>query len=143
MAKRKKKPQTRYVYLMERTTKVEFKTKLSGRREIKIGVATKPQIRKRQVNTGIPGKVVILAKYYVPQATRAESFLHNKFEKHNYIPKGSKSGAGGTEFYRLTNGQIQSAKSYLFWRSRSKVTVFHIIVVGCFLGYLINKLGNV
>ena len=109
----KRTTQRRYVYLMERVTKRGLGSILTGRREIKIGVGVRPKTRRTQVDRGIPGKIVLLYQKKVNSASRVETELHRTFKKHNFVVRGAKQGAGGTEFFRLTNSQIQQAKKIL------------------------------
>jgi len=105
----------RYVYLMERNPSIlswiiGF---FGGRREIKIGVAKNAEERELHVDSGIPGRVVVIDKYLIREATKTEAELHKKFRKHRFTVREGKRGSGKTEFFRLTNSQIQEIREIL------------------------------
>lgn len=134
--RRKKRPSRRYVYLMERVSNRDRETIKKGRREIKIGIAKNPIIRHNRIDLGIPGRVVILERYKVDQASRVESFLHKKYKKHNFTVKGAKKGSGATEFHRLTNRDIRDIRRYLKNQASSdmplflKLTIWGVLLYG-------------
>lgn len=139
--RKRKSPQTRYVYLMERVSSRTTKSLLQGRREIKIGIAKNVNQRNRTVDLGIPGRVVILDKYKIKKASRVESELHKLFEKHNFTVRGAKEGSGGTEFFRLTNSQIRQARRIL--RKRSGGFPWFWVVTGSFaLVYFVHYMNE-
>lgn len=109
----RKKAKTRTVYLMERTTNLEADSVSRGLREIKIGVANDSIRRNKEVDRGIPGDVKILDEYVFDDATRIESALHKIFQDWKFVPRGAKKGAGGTEFHKLTQAQVDVLKNLL------------------------------
>lgn len=107
----KKTAPERYVYLMERVTQKEKET--GWKREIKIGISKTPYIRNRDVDRGIPGKVIMLGYWKVPNARKVEQALHKKYKAHNFHVKDAEDGAGKTEFFRFRNRQIKEVKAHL------------------------------
>lgn len=137
--KRRKKSQRRYVYLMERVTNREWSSILEGKREIKIGIAKNTRLRNRSVDLGIPGKVIILDQYKVDQASKVEAHIHRIYKDYNFKVKGAKRGAGGTEFYKLSNRDIRQVKRILSRTQRSaSPPIIQIIVFSVLLVYLIH-----
>ncbi len=133
----KRKPITRNVYLMERISEREWSTILGGRREIKIGVAKDSSERQKQVDRGIKGEIILLDEFKVDVATRIESELHKKYSHCKFRPKGAKRGAGGSEFFKLTNRQIREVKRELGGkeRKRTRGSFFWVLVGGSGLIY--------
>lgn len=139
--RRNKPPQRRYVYLMERVSNRDWDTVFSGQREIKIGIAKDARRRRRTVDLGIPGKVIILDKYKVDKASRVETLLHNMFKDKNFKVKGAKRGAGGTEFFKLSNRDIRQVKRILRRKERQSMPVFlKIVFVSIILVYFLHQL---
>lgn len=133
--KRKRTPMTRNIYLMERNPSVfrfwiAFFFKV---REIKIGVAKNSQQREKQIDSGIKGKVVFLVEYRVEAATRTEAQIHKKYKSDSFKPKVNKRGSGETEFFRLSNIQIQEIKSTLSRKSTSSLDSTKWFFFICFI----------
>jgi hypothetical protein len=103
----------RYVYMMERVRGKDWESIKRGRREIKIGVSVDGVGRSGYVNDGIPGEVVFREQYLVDNAIRVERMLHDKYNEWNFVVKGAKKGAGGTEFFRLKRRQINEIRKIL------------------------------
>lgn len=129
---KKKKPITRYVYLMERVTEREWSSILRGLREIKIGVAKDSSERQKQVDRGIKGRIVLRDEFKVDVATRVESELHKKYSHCKFKPKGAIKGAGGSEFFKLSNSEIKQIKRRLGSkeRERTKFSFFWVLFGG-------------
>lgn len=102
-----------YIYIMERVSQREWSTILWGKREIKIGISKNALQRKRQVDSGIPGKVILRKYYKVRNARKLETKLHRLFKQSNFIPNGAKEGSGKTEFFKLSPYQLRKLKSML------------------------------
>ena len=111
--KKKRTTLSRYVYLFERIDNKTAFSILKGYREIKIGIGVDPINRNRQVDLGIPGTVVYITSYYVHNAAGVEDDIHDMYEKRNFHVKNAKKGAGGTEFYRLRNRDVDNIMKYL------------------------------
>lgn len=145
----RRKAKKRMVYLMERVTGREADTVARGLREIKIGVANVTDERNKQVDRGIPGDVKILAEFLFDDATRIESALHRLFLDWKFVPKGAKKGAGGQEFHKLTDEQVDvilrllrvNGKRRRIYPSLPKINPFILIVVFAVAGaYLLQLL---
>ena len=130
---KKRRPARRYVYLMERTSGRTWKTIVTFRREIKIGVARDVNQRLQQVIDGIPGTIVLIYEKKVDRATTIEAQLHRQFAQYNFRVHGAKKGSGETEFFRLRNGHIRQAKQALNQREANiqdwAFVVFTVIVI--------------
>lgn len=124
--KKKNKGNTlrRFVYMFERIDNKTLRSRIQGRREIKIGIAKDAYLRASQVNRGVPGTIVILRKFKVDNASHVETFLHRKYKAFNFEVKGAKDGAGGTEFFRLTDAQIRRIEKTLSQKSKKRFSVF-------------------
>ena len=127
--KRTKRTKRRYVYLMERVSQREWKSIRQGRREIKIGMSFDVKDRNRTVDLGIPGRVVIVDRFLCNNASQVERMVQKMYSKHNFHVKGAKKGAGGTEFYRLTNRDIRQAKRILRRKERWSMPVLMKIII--------------
>lgn len=133
--KKRRRTLTRYVYLMERNPSLfrSFLGLFIRVREIKIGIAKSTKQRHADVDQGIPGKVVVIASYTIEQASKTESYLHQLFKEHRFTVKGAKSGSGKTEFFKLTNLEIQKAESILQRRSVKTFSFRKLFVLIVFL----------
>lgn len=127
---RKRKPLTRYIYLMERVTEREWSSILRGKREIKIGVAKNAEERLKQVDRGIKGKMILLDEFKVEKATTKEAKLHRDYKRFKFKPKGAKKGAGGTEFFKLSNKQLGEIKSSLIGYQNQRESSFFLLFLG-------------
>lgn len=101
---------------------------MTGRREIKIGISKRPRKRRQSVDAGIKGRVILLCEYKVKQASKVERDLHNRFEDWHMPIRDAKKGAGGTEFYRLSNRQVRRAKRVLEMESASGNPIQQVIL---------------
>lgn len=146
--RRKKTPISRYVYLMEKNPSVwkligaEFPSFTGVTRQIKIGVAVKPEERSQTVDRGIHGRIVLLCSYYVEQATKVENYLHTKYDKANFKARAKKKGSGETEFFNLTNQQISDIRNHLankeITTTINRRLIFTILFTIIILYYLTN-----
>ena len=128
--KRKKRvPMKRIVYLMERKTNREWRTLFSFKKEIKIGITKDLEERHKTVNAGIPGKVVVLEKYLLERASTVEAALHEKYKESNFKVKGAKRNAGGTEFFRISNVELNQIKKELSERTKTGRSIFDNITL--------------
>lgn len=128
---------TRIVYLMERVSGREFESVINGKREIKIGIAKDADDRERQVDKGIPGKVILIFERRIKSASQLEAALHQLYKEHNFKVKGGKRGSGQTEFHRLSNGDVREVKRIIARRSRPDIPVFFKIIFFGFILYII------
>lgn len=131
MEKKKAVPIRRSIYLLERITKRRFSSVLSGKREIKIGIAKKYKDRHQTVDAGTPGEVIILAEYTIDKASTVEAFLHRKYNAANFTVKGAKKNAGGSEWFQVTNRELKEIKKYLESRdvkAKPKKTSFELLI---------------
>lgn len=132
-SRKKRRPARRYVYLMERTSGRTWKTIITFRREIKIGVARDVNQRLQQVIDGIPGTIVLVYEKKVDRATTIEAQLHRQFSQYNFRVTGAKKGSGETEFFRLRDSHIRQAKRALNQREANiqdwAFVVFTVIVI--------------
>lgn len=110
--KKRKSTRSGYVYLMERTSNRKPWTVLTGQREIKIGIAKKPTDRQKDVDRGIPGRVVLLEQYKIRDVFAVESYLHRLYRSRNLKIR-AKPGSGGTEFFRLNGWQLYQVRRKL------------------------------
>lgn len=126
---------TRNIYLMERDPSVLrwFLAFFFKVRQIKIGVAKNSRQREKQVDSGIKGKVVFLTEYEVEAATRTESHIHKIYKADSFKPRVNKRGSGETEFFKLSNSQIQEIKSILSKRSTKNLDFKKWFFFICFL----------
>lgn len=133
--KKRRSPMRRKVYLMERKTNRTCISILKGKREIKIGIAKNSEERHKSVNSGIPGRVVVIAEYSISRASTVEAELHRKYKSKNFTVKNAKSGSGSTEFFRLTTSEVGEIKRYLKKKSgkSSNDRVIFIITLICLL----------
>lgn len=91
-----------YVYLMRKR----------GTRKCKIGIARKPEIRRRQVDRAVRGNVYLV--YYRPVlfAAVAEKFLHSRFATMRFRLWQAGPGAGRTEWFHFN---ILQRAIVIFW----------------------------
>jgi len=142
--KSKKKPLTREVYIMELDPSLirlisGFFLKV---RIIKIGISKNSNQRKKEVDSGIKGKIILIDCYLVEAATRTESHIHKLYKSDSFKPKVHKKGSGETEFFKLSNSQIQEIKSILSRRSANNSDfkkVFFLILFLIILFYYFLK----
>lgn len=133
--KKKRKPMTRNIYLMERngSSLRWFLAFFFKARIIKIGVAKDSRQREKQVNSGIKGDVVFLTEYEVESATRTEAHIHKLYKSDSFRPKVYKRGSGESEFFKLSNRQINEIKSILSSRSKSNSNFRKVFFFICFV----------
>ena len=110
-----KKTLSRYVYLNPVRLPIWdlrwIAYRAKGQSLWKIGVAVDVDQRTKKVdNSHKSVKVKTKYKYYVPSATKHESYLHKEFESQKFEIIGLD---GGTEVYRLSPKQLDFAKRYL------------------------------
>lgn len=74
---------------------------------IKIGITS--NLKQRVVSIG--GNMEVIHSYYLNNPRYTEVFLHKKYQKHSKFNPTVKSG--GTEFFNLTNQQIQEIDQYV------------------------------
>ena len=130
-----KKGLTRYVYLMQRTGG-------RGRKKIiKIGIAKNPKSRLKQINRSVKGKIILLDAFKVLEASKVEKELHQLFKKQNH----KLTGAGGSEFFRLTNYQIKQVRVILSKHElrREKRLFLYFTGIGVFLIFIYHKISIV
>jgi len=140
--RKKRRPMRRSVYLMERKTNRTWRSILTGKREIKIGIAKNSEERHQSVDNGIPGRVVIIAEYRVDRASSIEAQLHRKYKSDNFTVKNAKRGAGSTEFFRLTNSEVRDIKRFLRKKSGQQAegsVIVWIFILSILAVYLIHK----
>jgi Meiotically up-regulated gene 113 len=119
------------VYLMERNG--WFLAGWFGfKREIKIGISNKPTRRVKEVDEGIPGRIVIIRRYKVKEAAKIESELHQKYKAHNFQPKGAKRGSGRTEFFKLSNSQLSEIQNHLESVEEKKYLMEYLLFIIAF-----------
>lgn len=80
-----------YVYLMRHR----------GTRKCKIGIARRPEVRLRQVDRAVAGKVELIYARPMLFAPLVEKFLHSRFATLRFRLSDAGQGAGHTEWFRL------------------------------------------
>ena len=127
--------QRRYVYVMERTTSRTWRTLMSGRREVKIGVAVDSHRRKNEVDRDLPGRVRLVDEYLCNDANAVEAALHDRYSGNRFTPKNAGRASGRTEWFRLTTFQVSHLRRTLKRESLSpgvdlRVNIWVLII--CF-----------
>lgn len=98
---------------MERTTRRSWKTLLTGKREVKVGVAVDSQRRHSEVNSAMPGRVRLIDEYLCDDANAVESAVHDRYKAHRFTPKDAGRSAGRTEWFRLNDMQVSAVRRTL------------------------------
>lgn len=90
-----------YLYILERVSERSLWARITGQREVKIGITTNLKARQKSVNKSTKGKVVL--SYSIPfrNAYRIERRLHRLFSDSNFRMrrKGNRSNGEIEWFY--------------------------------------------
>lgn len=126
----------KYVYIMERTTNRSLWARITFQKEIKIGIAKKPQKRRQQVDSAIKGKIRLILQKEFDNARVMESKLHEKFKDSRFKIKGG-PGGGCTEWFYLSASEYQKLVRLIRGWWLPSPYLIGILIIWAFYIYLI------
>ena len=114
------------LYIFERITERTWWSNFALMHEIKIGVTGKDaEIRRFGVDEGTPGDVVCIHVLFIPgRAYTHEQRLHRKYKDRSFVPKGTKKGAGRTEWFRVNSFVYMVILFDFFWIAWGRTIVW-------------------
>ena len=118
-----------YVYIMKKNRR-DAHAKATFQYQYKIGIATNPNKRHKQVNRAVAGGVRLIAVYWFINPRKVEQKLHREFYKSRHTLRRAKKGAGKTEWFYLNPLERSFLSWRLFWLN-NRILIFGLVF--CYL----------